>query len=1684
MDSSDSPRMDTSGTSEELDTSLESSPSELADQTIRRTPQRPSPFTLRSQCADGKCPMGTGILFRSRISPSPSKQEDANYMETRSGNKYRTCTTQERTRSRRRRRSDQSRVDTTNSSVNTSHLLELSHDHTHLHDHSHDDHTHHHDHIRHHHNHSHYHDHSHHHDRSHDHIRHHHEHTTHLHDQPHGNIHTLQHLHHHHHDHNGVHALEHHHAPQSPQLLNIGEMVGRRLRTPRKKKDSSVASKENKSTTVSQALVDCSSNGRPQMGMNGGIGGLAESVKNSVISFLTPSTERSLPAIVESSESGFEEGNLTGETVTASSPFAEKFVCAREFFAEAQTRDRLTSDYFSGTDTPSKLRNSSRRLTLRKPYNQYIAYSSDEELDEWQQQPKSDYTYSESLTYRDRVTPDRKIGSPNMSRRGLRGGNINYIKSPDFTVSNMALETDSSLLNLRTRTVLRPMDALSDTSDGEEVQVEIPSTRRLRSSRSRSIDIMPKVNGSAVTRTITTNSLTTTRTLHCGLDTESDVDDGTESTVPLRATPLTARSGTPLGRAGTPINRCHSKSKMLIDTSKGGYTLAKGAIAEDLEEEERPENTVVVWTKKTWHSITRITTLITTSFIMMAARAVTPTAADSSSTSEKSSRYSFLSTINTTRRKMTRVTTEFFESTRERLRKNPILLWIPLLFILTLLALTAYWWLLQSRAKTGDTTDPTQTDGPSFLHLILTTASDLTHWVFSSISQGFIFLQESTLSLVSWLASACYTGLMSVWLTIVGMFTWLGSVVQTCLAYMLKFLYLMLEYLQYLALAILSFFSSSASYVSGLFLPIIGSNETEEEMQTVDSETRSWNIITWASSFSPMERISEAYVSLSEVIQASGNWLWTGWLWLVLTVAEALTTTASFILWLLGSTWAFIWYLVSGLWTLLTYAIVGTVGVVTSTATTVSSIVVGTLSTVTNNAKLLVLPFTQTNKSKSKETVTPKAQETVTPKAPANEQAVNFKGISVAEVASVVLNSQELKALIATVASESSNKEQLTIENVSSIVMSALQEEKVQITTTAQETNSHILSLKQQHELLLKQLDLLGAGLAKIEGTAEVDRKHLVAHRQEYEKQLVNLRNQIEQLSSQLNDLQSDHASLATEVKTCCKNTSVTLADVEKHVTILLGDILGLPGSSSNEDSEGNDGIRRSWTAGDMGAWLKSYFVAKEELETRLNTLRATMMAKNVEEGGETTRVVMETVLQKLRVEIHKQHTEFVEMSKQQVAEQVNQQVKIAATVLGQQVSEQLQHQLQTSRQQLHDSVNVAVNTALKEVVPEHVATAVSEAVAIAVPEAVAAAVPGAVVESIPGVVNVAVEGAVDTAVEKAVVAAVSVAVSDAVNVAVSNIVDEAVPKAVANSVPDAVAEALPIAVNKAVQKAVSIQVQDTVAVVVPKVVASLLPAAVNETVSLAITEALKDLKANKENELGEEGMEVVTGDFLTSVNHTHNSRSGSNIDVDFPGMTFDAGLNKSAVIRIVNEALKKYDADRTGMVDHALESAGGNIISTRCTESYQVHQAEVSILGFTVYRYFTNNPRTIIQPDRMPGQCWAFKGSQGYIVIQLAGLVNPSAFSLEHIPKSLSPSGTIDSAPREFEVWGLTSENDEGVHFGSYEYDQDGESLQTFIVKKESSEYFPLIELKINSNHGNILYTCLYRFRVHGKRL
>ncbi|XP_077130988.1 SUN domain-containing protein 1 isoform X8 [Ranitomeya variabilis] len=193
------------------------------------------------------------------------------------------------------------------------------------------------------------------------------------------------------------------------------------------------------------------------------------------------------------------------------------------------------------------------------------------------------------------------------------------------------------------------------------------------------------------------------------------------------------------------------------------------------------------------------------------------------------------------------------------------------------------------------------------------------------------------------------------------------------------------------------------------------------------------------------------------------------------------------------------------------------------------------------------------------------------------------------------------------------------------------------------------------------------------------------------------------------------------------------------------------------------------------------------------------------------------------------------------------------------------------------------------------------------------------------------------------------------------------------------------------------------------------------------------------------------------------------------------AGITEKEARVIVNNALKLYAQDRTGMVDFALESGGGSILGTRCSETYETKTALVSLFGIPLW-YLSQSPRVVIQPDMYPGNCWAFKGAQGYLVVRLSMEIFPTAFSLEHIPKSMSPTGNITSAPKDFAVYGLENEYQEGgTLLVQAVYSEDGEPLQVFQVTENNRDSFQIVELRILSNWGHNNYTCLYRFRAHG---
>lgn len=195
-----------------------------------------------------------------------------------------------------------------------------------------------------------------------------------------------------------------------------------------------------------------------------------------------------------------------------------------------------------------------------------------------------------------------------------------------------------------------------------------------------------------------------------------------------------------------------------------------------------------------------------------------------------------------------------------------------------------------------------------------------------------------------------------------------------------------------------------------------------------------------------------------------------------------------------------------------------------------------------------------------------------------------------------------------------------------------------------------------------------------------------------------------------------------------------------------------------------------------------------------------------------------------------------------------------------------------------------------------------------------------------------------------------------------------------------------------------------------------------------------------------------------------------------------------------IEKALAKYDADRLGIADYALESSGASVLCSSDTY-YSTTGALYSVFGIPIW-YHTSSPRAVIQPEMNPGKCWAMHGQSGYVTIQLAMPIIVNGVSLEHIPEVVAPTGRLDTAPRDFVIVGKEkTQRDPEIVLGRFTYDTNGKPIQKFEIKdpqctqttKDSlycnanDKVFKIITLKILSNQGNPNYTCIYRLRVHG---
>ncbi|KAK4053506.1 hypothetical protein OIV83_001674 [Microbotryomycetes sp. JL201] len=292
-----------------------------------------------------------------------------------------------------------------------------------------------------------------------------------------------------------------------------------------------------------------------------------------------------------------------------------------------------------------------------------------------------------------------------------------------------------------------------------------------------------------------------------------------------------------------------------------------------------------------------------------------------------------------------------------------------------------------------------------------------------------------------------------------------------------------------------------------------------------------------------------------------------------------------------------------------------------------------------------------------------------------------------------------------------------------------------------------------------------------------------------------------------------------------------------------------------------------------------------------------------------------------------------------------------------------------------------------------------------------------------------------------------------------------------------------------------------------------------NENVEQIGREILDKVAKQDEMKRGAGGLASHLNPF-----HSRNKHSETKVVIESRD-----GQNVTAIIHsLVDSALLRYSKDVLGRPDYALFSAGGRIVRSLTSPTYEPHpvgSARKALAWVTGSRAPRGLPPVIaLQPGTTPGSCWPFAGQQGQIGIQLSRRIVPTDVTIEHASVDVAVDGSVASAPRDIEVWAVVDSPLHVERLAQYRHQQLEEAkrksrttideeieteptsvpptpnhmllavgtydvtnpspIQTFPVTSAAKHLaipVNVVIVRVLSNHGEKSYTCLYRVRVGG---
>lgn len=225
-------------------------------------------------------------------------------------------------------------------------------------------------------------------------------------------------------------------------------------------------------------------------------------------------------------------------------------------------------------------------------------------------------------------------------------------------------------------------------------------------------------------------------------------------------------------------------------------------------------------------------------------------------------------------------------------------------------------------------------------------------------------------------------------------------------------------------------------------------------------------------------------------------------------------------------------------------------------------------------------------------------------------------------------------------------------------------------------------------------------------------------------------------------------------------------------------------------------------------------------------------------------------------------------------------------------------------------------------------------------------------------------------------------------------------------------------------------------------------------------------------------------------------------------------------------ETLQSYEHDKTGRIDLALWNSGGRVAGLGPdTELFYSCNIFLQLIGCPFKR---NGPEKLIEPLTQYGEFFRFKGKKASVFIKLFHKAFLDSVTVEHIPRKMSPTEEVTSAPRNFSVsvsiriskaikttnnflvikvreensqeilllafklnlikifslfssQGMNNFKEEPFLFGNFIFNANKTSIETFEFPKRASKSHRYVKLDFYDNNGHQEETNVYRVRVHG---